>query len=250
MSLRDQLEKTRNLRQSMEEIVPQFVKEFKGLDEGETYIDRINKKLLSYQEIKYVYKKTRIKPFYYLIFLVLAFGFILVGYFDKYLTLIIATIYPLFMTFKVLQTFQFYDDLDEKSQKNITILLNHWLKYWIFYCVFLNFECFFGYFFKRFYFLFKIIFLLNCFPVNSKLTIWIYNTWLNIIRKYDIIITDFCRNVYDHIIESKKEIEEKRALNKKNKKNSDDIDYENDNIGDLLKEKGGKAAFNLLKNIY
>ena len=171
MSLRDQLEKTRNLRQSMEEIVPQFVKEFKGLDEGETYIDRINKKLLSYQEIKYVYKKTRIKPFYYLIFLVLAFGFILVGYFDKYLTLIIATIYPLFMTFKVLQTFQFYDDLDEKSQKNITILLNHWLKYWIFYCVFLNFECFFGYFFKRFYFLFKIIFLLNCFPVNSKLTI-------------------------------------------------------------------------------
>ena len=83
MSLRNQLEKTRNLRQSMEEIIPQFVKEFKGLEEGETYIDRINKKLLSYQEIKYVYKKTRIKPFYYLIFLVLAFGFILVGYFDK-----------------------------------------------------------------------------------------------------------------------------------------------------------------------
>ena len=97
--------------------------------------------------------------------------------------------------------------------------------------------------------MFKIIFLLNCFPVNSKLTIWIYNTWLNIIRKYDIIITDFCRNVYDHIIESKKEIEEKRDLFKKNKK-SDDIDYENENIGNLLKEKGSNMAFNLLTKIY
>ena len=69
MSLKEYFKKTEGLRQSMEEIVPKFVKEFKELDEGETYIDRINKKLLSYQEIKYVYKKTRIKPFYYLIFL-------------------------------------------------------------------------------------------------------------------------------------------------------------------------------------
>ena len=251
MSLKEYFKKTEGLRQSMEEIVPKIVKEFKELDEGETYIDRINKKLLSYQERKYVYKKTRIKPFYYLIFLALAFGFILVGYFDKYLMLIIATIYPLFMTFKVLQAFQFYEELDTQNQKVLKILLIHWLKYWVFYCAFLNFECFFGRFFKRIYFLFKIIFLLNCFPVNSKLTAWIYNTFLSLVRKYDGIITENFRNVYNHLIESKKEFEEKRALNKKNKKGDDDnIDYENENIGKLLKEKGGNMAFNLLTKIY
>ena len=247
MSLKKYFEKTEGLRQSMQEIIPAFYKEFQDLEEGETYIDRINKKLLSYQEIKYIYKKTRIKPFYYLILLIFAFSFILVGYFDKYLTLIIATIYPLFMTFKVLQLLQYYEELDPPKQNQVKTLLIHWLKYWVFYCAFLNFESLFGYLFKKFYFLFKIIILLSCFPVNSKLTIWIYNTSLGLVRKYEAIITNFFRNVYDHLIESKKEIEAKRELNKQNKKADE---YEDGNIGDLLKEKGGNVAFNLLKNIY
>ena len=247
MSLKKYFEKTEKLRQSMQEIIPPFYKEFQDMEEGESYIERINKILLSYKEIKYIYKKTRIKPFYYLILLIFAFSFILVGYFDKYITLIIATIYPLFMTFKVLQLLQFYEELDSQKQNQVKTLLIHWLKYWVFYCAFLNFESLFGYLFKKLYFLFKIIILLSCFPVNSKLTIWIYNTSQGFVRKYEGIITNFFKNEYAHLIESKKEIEAKRGLNKLNKKTDE---YEDGNIGDLLKQEGGNMAFNLLKNIY
>ena len=248
MSLKKYFEKTEKLRQSMQEIIPPFYKEFQDPEKGETLIDRINEKLHSYiEEIKYIYKKTRIKPFYYLILLIFAFSFILVGYFDKYITLIIATIYPLFMTFKVLQLLQFYDELDPPKQNQVKTLLIHWLKYWVFYCAFLNFESLFGYLFKKLYFLFKIIILLNCFPINSKLTIWIYNTSLGFVRKYEGKITNFFKNVYAHLIESKKEIEAKRGLNKLNKKTDE---YEDGNIGDLVKQEVGNMSFNLLKNIY
>ena len=176
--IKEYWEKSKNARQSMPKIIPQISKEFLELEEGETYIDKINKKCLEYQEVKYVYKKTKIKPFYYLIFIMFALSFILIGYFDKYLTLILATIYPLFMTFKALQYYS------ENNKQNKTEVI-HWLKYWIFYCVFLNFESLFGYLFRRVYFFFKIIFLLNCFPINSRLTIWIYNSCKEIVVKYE-----------------------------------------------------------------
>ena len=232
--IKEYWEKTKNVRQSMPEIMPAFSKDFLELKEGETYIDKINKKLLGYQEVKYVYKKTRIKPFYYLIFIIMALSFILIGYFDKYLTLILATIYPLFMTFKALQ---YYDETDIQSRTEVI----HWLKYWIFYCVFLNFESLFGYFFRRVYFFFKIIFLLNCFPINSRLTIWIYNTCLEIVRKYEKKIVDFCKTVYQHITQTKKEIEAQKKNNKK------DDDYQK-KIGKFI--KGGQATLEVIKNMY
>ena len=231
------------LRQSADKLSSKIIEDFKETKEGETFIDQINKKLNTYKEIRFICKKTKIKPFYYCLLLILLFGFILVGYFDNYLTLILATIYPLFMTFKVLQILQCYEELDEQNQKSLKILLIHWLKYWIFYTMFLNFECFFGRFFKKFYFLFKIIFLFSCFPVNSRLTILIYNTWLGIVQKHEGSITKFCTNIYEHIAGIKKDIDP-------NKKKKTDGDYENDNLKDLIKEKGGKIAFNLLKNIY
>ena len=234
--LKDYWKKTEGLRQSMPEIVPEFYKDIFDLKEGETYFDKINKKLLEYEEVKYVCKKTKIKPFYYLILVIIALSFILVGYFSKYLTLLLATIYPLFMTFKALQ----YSDENEKKEQII-----HWLKYWIFYCVFLNFECCFGNFFKNFYFFFKIIFLISCFPLNSRLTAWIYNTCLGIVRKYEPVIVSFCKNVYEHIVESN---EDKIAALQKMKKKDDDLD--NINLADYIKDNGGKAALNIMKKIY
>ena len=223
--LKDNLKKTEHLRQSMPEIVPEFYKEVFDSKEGETYFDKINKKLLEYEEVKYVCKKTRIKPFYYLILIIIALSFILVGYFSKYLTLLMATVYPLFMTFKALQN----SDENEKKEQII-----HWLKYWVFYCVFLNFECFFGNFFENFYFFFKIIFLISCFPLNSRLTAWIYNTCLGIVRKYEPVIVSFCKNVYEHIVESNEG--NIAALQRMNK--------------DYIKNNGGKAALNIIKKIY
>ena len=67
--------------------------------------------------------------------------FILIGYFSTKLTIIIATFYPLFMTFKLLKD---VEDINDEKRKEII----HWLKYWIFFCVFLIFECFFGVFLK------------------------------------------------------------------------------------------------------
>ena len=233
-------EKTETLRQSMPEIInPEFIKEFQDFEEGETYYSKINKILNSYKEINYICKKTKIKPFYYLILLIVSLCFIVVGYFGKHLTIILATLYPLFMTFKSLNN---YDDEDEQNR----IKVIHWLKYWVFYCVFLNFEGLFGNLFQRFYFIFKIVILLHCFPINSKLTEWIYNNCLGIVKKYGTIIEDFFKNVYEHLTESKKELEEKRK--KKRKKNDDDD--EDENLGNMLKEKGGKAAMDLLKNLY
>lgn len=232
-------EKSKEFRQSMPEIIPDMSKDFLELKEGDSYIDKINKKFLQYQEVKYVYKKTKIKPFYYLIFIIIALSFILIGYFDKYLTLILATIYPLFMTFKALQ----YSE-EKDIQSKIEVI--HWLKYWIFFCVFLNFESLFGYLFRRVYFVFKIIFLLNCFPINSRLTIWIYNTCKEIVIKYEKIIVDFFKNIYQHITQTKKELEKKReAIKNKNKK--DDDDYQ-EKISNFI--KGGKATFEAMKNIY
>ena len=232
-------EKSKEFRQSMPDIIPDMSKDFLEIKEGDSYIDKINKKFLQYQEVKYVYKKTKIKPFYYLIFIIIALSFILIGYFDKYLTLILATIYPLFMTFKALQ----YSE-EKDIQSKIEVI--HWLKYWIFFCVFLNFESLFGYLFRRVYFVFKIIFLLNCFPINSRLTIWIYNTCKEIVIKYEKIIVDFFKNIYQHITQTKKELEKKReAIKNKNKK--DDDDYQ-EKISNFI--KGGKATFEAMKNIY
>ena len=84
------------------------------------------------------------------------------------------------------------------------------MKYWIFYSVFINIESLFGNFFKRIYFIFKIIILLNCFPINSKFTIIIYQACENIYLKYESFIKSFFQNVYDHLTETKNEIDEKR----------------------------------------
>ena len=194
--------KTYELRQSMPEIRN---KEYTidEEEEGESYINKINRYLNQYDEIKQFCRRTKIKPFYYLVFLIFSLCFILIGYFDKYLTLILATIYPLFMTFKSLK---YYDVEDEENRIEVI----HWLKYWIFYSVFINIESLFGNFFKRFYFIFKIIILLNCFPINSKLTIYIYQTCENIYLKYESFIKSFFQNVYDHLTETKNELEEKR----------------------------------------
>ena len=194
--------RTHEFRQSMPEIRS---KDFMidEQEEGENIISKINRYLNKYDEIRQFCRRTKIKPFYYLVFLIFSLCFILIGYFDKYLTLILATIYPLFMTFKSLK---YYDVEDEENRIEVI----HWLKYWIFYSVFINIESLFGNFFKRFYFIFKIIILLNCFPINSKLTIYIYQTCENIYLKYESFIKSFFQNVYDHLTETKNELEEKR----------------------------------------
>ena len=232
-------EKSAELRQSMPDIMnPEYKKEFENKEEKPpSFIDKINNKLLSYKEIKYFCKKTRIKPFYYCILLTLALCFILIGYFDKYLSIILATLYPLFMTFKTLNNF-------DEDDEDVKVELIHWLKYWIFYCLFINFESLFGNFFRTVYFLYKIIVLLCCFPINSSLINFVYTKCLGIVSTNETHIVKFCKNIVDHVFD--KDSKKTRGNRRKNEKG------ETEEFKGSLQDKieKGKAALDILKNIY
>ena len=222
---KNKLKKSEVFRQSMDNIQPVKMYE-EALDQKieESFFDKINKRLYEYKEIKFICKKTKIKPFYYLILLSICLVFIIIGYFGKYVTLLIATIYPLFMTFKTLHN----SKRDKENNENRKREIIHWLKYWVFYCFFLNFEGIFGNYFKKVYFIIKVIFLISCFTIESRLTNGIYTFFRNIAIKYEPYIVKFFKNITSH--------------------NQDKIDeikkYVNN--GDI-KEMGEKAALNLIK---
>ena len=231
-------QKTEKYRQSMDNILPEIFKDPDVMDvkENKTIIDKINIKLMEINEIKYICKKTKIKPFYYLILLAIVFFFILIGYFSTKLTIVVATFYPLFMTFKLLKDIE---DIDEEKKREIL----HWLKYWIFFCVFLLFECFFGIFLKKkIYFIFKVIFLISCFPLDSRLTNWIYNNCRNLVLTYEPGIVEYCKNVYEHILDLKHEKMKDIDINMKKK--------DDDNKGTGFEDIKKKAAMKLLEKIY
>ena len=152
-----------------------FEKEFKEIKE-KSCCEKINDYLLKYKELKKFYKLTGVPPVYILSLLAIILVVILTNLFKKNLSLSLATIYPLFMTFK---TLQHYDQTNLKRKKEFI----HWLKYWIVYGILLNFESLFSFFLKEFYTFLKIIAVLNCFPVVSSILEWIYSIILNFLMK-------------------------------------------------------------------
>ena len=152
-----------------------FEKEFKEIKE-KSCCEKINDYLLKYKEFKKFYKLTGKPPVYILSLLAIILTGVLIILFKKNLSLSLATIYPLFMTFK---TLQHYDQTNLKRKKEFI----HWLKYWIVYGILLNFESLFSFFLKEFYTFLKIIAVLNCFPVVSSILEWIYSIILNFLMK-------------------------------------------------------------------
>ena len=233
--------KTEKLRQSMPELVNKnLLQELYEEDPEhpeETFKDRINRLLYKYKEIKLLCKKTHIEGFYYAIFLLFALILILVGYFDSSLTILLATVYPLYMSFKTLQ-FRIgeekadggiYDEEDERE--NIV----QWLSYWIFYTIFINLESFFGTILKRvpLYFFFKIIFLLLCFLPQYQLASVIYNKYVKILfAKYENKIVDYFSKVAEKFTEKDdRPLKKNRTIIEKRKKNNDLINDMRDFIG-------------------
>ncbi len=159
-------------------------------DEQKTVIQAINDSLMKYKEIKMICKKTHIKPIYFIIFILICLIFICIGFLDKYITLALATIYPLYISYKTLQykigdkkpdNLGIYTSADK--QKDVT----QWLSYWVVYAIFINIEGLFGYFLKEipFYFLGKIVFLLLCLLPQYQLAGWIYNNLIaGLFQKY------------------------------------------------------------------
>lgn len=235
----DYFKKNERLRGSADNILPSIYKDKEVMvtKENKTIIDIINEKLMKINEIRYICQKTKIKPFYYLIILIIICFFILIGYFSTNLTIIIATFYPLFMTFKLLKD---VEDINDEKRKEII----HWLKYWIFFCVFLIFECFFGrYLKKKIYFILKVIFLISCFPMESITTKWIYNSCSDLVRKYEPDIVSKCKNIYEHLLDLKSE--KMNELNKE--KNSDEP---NDINFSEIKGKATGKVINMLGKLY
>jgi len=80
---------------------------------------RINANLLKYKEIRLFCDKTGIQPAILLYILLICLFFILVGYLQNYLTILIATLYPMYISIKTLQN-------SESTKQNVT----QWLTYW------------------------------------------------------------------------------------------------------------------------
>jgi hypothetical protein len=122
-------QKTASLRASLPNLIrPQNVfKDENKADNNEesddnayqTFSERINENLLRYKEIKMVYVKTGVAPVYFLYGLIICLFLIIIGYFENYLTILIATLYPLYISTKTLQ--------NANSGKDDII---QWLTYW------------------------------------------------------------------------------------------------------------------------
>lgn len=212
-------QKSEKLRNSMPDMLSKDLKtELYGYEDesqDETIIQRINRKLYQYKEIKLLCKKTHIQGFYYLIILIICLIFILIGYCGHYLTIIIGTLYPLYMSFKTLH-FRIgeeksdgtrYDEYDERND------IIQWLSYWIIFSIFIDLESAIGHILKKvpLYFFAKIVFLLLCYLPQYQLAEWLY---IKIVRKIFSKYEERVTNI------AKEFIRKLTAETKKNKKMS------------------------------
>lgn len=123
----DYWKKTKDLRQSLPNLIrPRNVFKDDSKNENEeekeddrTLTQKINQNMLKYKEIKLIYNKTGVPPAYFLYGLVVCLVFIFIGYFESYLTHLIATLYPMYISIKTLQN-------QDATKEDIT----QWLTYW------------------------------------------------------------------------------------------------------------------------
>lgn len=88
---------------------------FRVLEEEST--SSLNDRLMKYKEFKMIYKKTKIPPIYFFYSLIICLVLIFIGFLESYLTLLISTLYPLYISIKSLQS---------GSKEDI----KQWLTYW------------------------------------------------------------------------------------------------------------------------
>jgi receptor expression-enhancing protein 5/6 len=146
-----------------------------NLRENQKNEESVNDKLMKIKELKYLYMKTGIQPIYFLYILIFCLVFLVIGYFESFLTCLIGVLYPMYFSIKAMR---------EKNKENI----KNWLQYWILYSIFLNFECIFSYFLNtiHLYFFYKVVFLLICFLPQYNGAKYFYDTFIRrTFRKYE-----------------------------------------------------------------
>jgi hypothetical protein len=90
---------------------------FKELEEESSSSENLNDKLMKYKEFKMIFNKTKIQPIYFLYLLIICLILIFIGFLDTQLTLLISTVYPLYISCKTIQS----GDKEE---------IKKWLAYW------------------------------------------------------------------------------------------------------------------------
>lgn len=100
---------------------------------------------------------------------------VFVGFFDKYITLLVAVIYPSYWSIKAIES----EEKDDDKQ---------WLTYWVVFAVFTVFDTIGApiLHYIPFYFFIKIIFLIWCFLPNTRGALFIYEKFLiGCFKKYE-----------------------------------------------------------------
>lgn len=143
-----------------------------------SYIDTIKNAVLDQKvkQMKILQEKSgRIDPIVLLVILTVGIILVAFGYFETYITCIIATAIPIYWSIKAIET-------DEETDET------QWLTYWAVYAVFSFFDLF-AYFILKmlpFYYLMKYAFLLWCYMPNTQGAAVLYKCYLSkIFKKYE-----------------------------------------------------------------
>ena len=163
--------------------------------------EKLNKKLLHYKEIETFYKKTGIQPIFIAIILIIMLIFIFIGIFDRLLTIIIGTAYPLYMSIKTVRKKiieeneeEENEEEEEENEKENENDIIHWLSYWVIFSVFINFENLFKFLLKYipFYFFIKVLFLLFCYLPQYRFANYLYNKFIKkLFSRYEKTVIDY-----------------------------------------------------------
>ncbi len=126
--------------------------------------ETISENLLKIKEIRFICNKTGLSPIALLLILLCFIFFIMIGYFEDTLTILIGTLYPLYMSIKTLQ----YGTIDDT---------NKWLCYWLSFYFFNWIEKIFYRLFEYipFYFIIRLVFILFLYLPQSHLSITFYS---------------------------------------------------------------------------
>ena len=189
--------------------------------------ETITDKLLKYKEIKLICGKTGLPPIAFILIFTSFIFLILVGFYEDHLILLLATIYPIYLSYKTLQ----YGNQEDTKK---------WLTYWACYCFFNWFEVILKKFLELlnfpFYFFLKVIFILLMYLPQTELSLVLYNNIIRILynKYHDKVLYLF------KIFEKKLyEIEKKSHL-------TDNIISKN--IGKVLTKSLSKANINRRPN--
>ena len=230
--------------------------------------EKFNKKLLHYKEIETFYKKTGIQPIFIAIILIIMLIFIFIGIFDRLLTIIIGTAYPLYMSIKTVRKKiieeneeEENEEEEEENEKENENDIIHWLSYWVIFSVFINFENLFKFLLNYipFYFFIKVIFLLFCYLPQYRLANYLYNVFIKrIFARYEKTVIDYSNklvkkltlNIEPKIIKKSITMVNDKSKNNRNKGHLKQIKKNNEyfEINETFDERKSKRIINELNN--